>query len=210
VIPRQDNLELSRLEAFSDGVFAISITLLVLEIKLPKEDVRELWARMGSIWPSFLSFFLSFVIILIIWVNHHKVINLARRSDNALLYTNGLLLLLVTFIPFPTAVLGETLLSSHPQQGILLYCGTFLPLSLSFRAVFHAIVNHRRLVRAEIKDEDIRRISRAYWLGFLVYLRACIFAVFFPCLGLAVYLSLNVLWLALPYATRSTEIKGLT
>jgi len=89
----------NRLEAFSDGVFAIAITLLVLELHVPTED--HLWSELKDEWPSFAAFLLSFWVIGIIWVNHHGVIDHIGRANRPLLYLNLLLLLTVVFIPFP-------------------------------------------------------------------------------------------------------------
>jgi uncharacterized membrane protein len=105
--------ETNRVEAFSDGVFAIAITLLILEIHVPRlaENAGNdaLFVAMVSLWPSFLAFLLSFFAILIMWVSHHELMRLARGVDYSLLFANGLLLLMVTFVPFPTAVLAQYL-----------------------------------------------------------------------------------------------------
>ena len=93
--------ETSRVEAFSDGVFAIAITLLILEIKVP-----HLLHALLAEWPSLLAFVLSFSAVLVMWINHHGLFNLMQTIDRRSLVANGLLLLLVTFVPFPTAVLA--------------------------------------------------------------------------------------------------------
>jgi uncharacterized membrane protein len=102
--------ETGRIEAFSDGVFAIAITLLVLEIKVPSHETAEssgLTSALFALYPSYLAFLASFATILVMWVNHHRIFNLIRRSDRAFLYWNGLLLLLISFVPFPTALLAR-------------------------------------------------------------------------------------------------------
>ena len=106
--------ETSRVEAFSDGVFGIALTLLILDIQLPHESAplagnRELFAALLKLWPTFLAFVLSFGTVLTMWVNHHELFRHAFRVDRRLLITNGFLLLAVTFVPFPTAVLADYL-----------------------------------------------------------------------------------------------------
>ena len=98
----------TRLEAFSDGVFAIAITLLILEIKVPHAE-HGLWAGLAALWPSYAAFALSFIVILIMWVSHHELMHMIHRVTYPILFVNGLLLLTVTFVPFPTAVLAEHL-----------------------------------------------------------------------------------------------------
>ena len=94
----------ARVEAFSDGVFAIAITLLILEIRVPHAGAEHgLWAGLVALWPSYVAFVLSFFVILIMWVNHHELIRLVRAVGYPFLFANGLLLLTVTFVPFPTA-----------------------------------------------------------------------------------------------------------
>src|SRR5438876_11104176 len=94
----------SRVEAFSDGVFAIAITLVILEIRAPHGD-HGLWAGLLALWPSYIAFLLSFVVILIMCVNHHELLRMARSVHYPVLFATGLLLLTVSFVPFPTAVL---------------------------------------------------------------------------------------------------------
>src|ERR1700761_2870287 len=107
--------ETGRLEAFSDGVFAIAITLLVLELKVPHlatgEEPTSAGLRFSLLrqWPSYLALFTSFFTVLIMWVHHHTIFKLVRKADARLLFANGFLLLLVSVVPFPTAVVAEYL-----------------------------------------------------------------------------------------------------
>jgi uncharacterized membrane protein len=100
----------SRLEAFSDGVFAIAITLLVLDLAVPPVTEAErdgLWAALGHEWPSYFAYLVSFLVIGIIWINHHTMLTLVERVDRPVLFANLLLLLTVSVIPFPTRLLAE-------------------------------------------------------------------------------------------------------
>jgi TMEM175 potassium channel family protein len=98
--------ETGRVEAFSDGVFAIAMTLLVLNIKVPTANPGNLGTLLWQQWPSYLAFVISFAFIGIMWVNHHRLFVHIRRIDHMLLVLNGALLLGVTAVPFPTAVLA--------------------------------------------------------------------------------------------------------
>ena len=115
----------SRLEAFCDGVFAIAITLLIIEIKAPsRADINsttELWLALKHLLPSIFAFLLSFVIIFITWGNHHATLKLVHKSSSSFLYANGFLLLTVVVMPFPTALVGEYLLTDHAAPAVVLY-----------------------------------------------------------------------------------------
>src|SRR3954464_1739339 len=106
-MPATEMIETGRTVSFSDGGLVLAVTLLVLELKVPQlaEEAgsAELWAALLSRWPSYAAYLVSFMTILIVWVNHHRLFNIINRSDSRFLFVNGLLLLVVTTIPFPTA-----------------------------------------------------------------------------------------------------------
>lgn len=132
-LPDPDQKETGRIEAFSDGVFAIAITLLVLEIKVPHEvEAGRLARALLEQWPSYLAFLTSFSFIGIMWINHHRIFRLIHRSDHGLLLVNGLLLLGVTFVPFPTALVADYL--RHPDEyvAVMVFNGTYLVISIFF------------------------------------------------------------------------------
>src|SRR3954468_8377027 len=125
----------ARLEAFSDGVFAIAITLLVLEIKVPSPHGGHSLAHgLVELWPSYAGFAVSFITIGIIWVNHHAVFANVESVDRALLFRNLLLLLTVSFIPFPTAVMAEYLRAGNGQDvAVSFYAAWFFVMGIAFR-----------------------------------------------------------------------------
>jgi uncharacterized membrane protein len=108
---KQGELRLTRIEAFSDGVFAIIVTLLVLELKVPAikdhASVAELAHQLVELLPKFLSWLISFIIVCKFWLNHHHVLGLARHADYGLVWMNSIFLMGQAFIPFPTALMGE-------------------------------------------------------------------------------------------------------
>lgn len=127
--------ETGRVEGFSDHVFAIAMTLLVIEIKIPSQEqvaAEGLAHALAGLWPSYLAFVTSFFTILVIWVHHHWIFELINRIDHPTLYINGLLLLFVAFVPFPTALIAEYSLHADARVAANLYTGTFLAISLAF------------------------------------------------------------------------------
>jgi len=199
----------ARVEAFSDGVFAIAITLLILEIRAPEAGAAGgLWAGLLALWPSYVAFLLSFFVILVMWVNHHELMRLARVVTYPLLFANGLLLLTVTFVPFPTAVLAQHLATAEAKVAVAFYCGTFVVNSLSWGLVFSTMVRGR-LFHAGVDAGTIQRIRRAYLVGPLVYVVATLVALRQPLLGLALNGSLWLLWIRLGYRETAEGRKRL-
>jgi uncharacterized membrane protein len=173
-----DGLTAGRVEGFSDGVLAIAITLLVLQLG-SSETGGRLSDRLAHEWPFFLSYFISFMNIGTIWLNHHKVISRLGRIDHVFLLLNLALLLVVSFLPFPTRMVGEELASGNyadQRTAALLYAGTFLAASIAFCALWLWAAQGRRLVRASVPNQ----LNRVRTLRFV--LAIALFAI--PC-GLA-------------------------
>jgi TMEM175 potassium channel family protein len=166
--------ETARVEAFSDGVFAIAITLLILEIKIPLPGPTPLSLQLLRQWPSYVSFVISFAFIGIMWMNHHRLFTHIRRCDDGLLVLNLLLLLGVTAVPFPTAVLATHLRQPGERTAVLLYNGTYVFIALCFNVLWrYAAAQKRSLLAAEVDRRSVARITRQYAFGPLLYL-ACL------------------------------------
>lgn len=199
--------ETSRVEAFSDGVFAFAMTLLVLDLKVPHPPADAtagrwwLFSALFDLWPSFLAFALSFGTILIMWINHHGLFKHVGRVSNGLLFGNGFLLLVVTSIPFTTAVLAAYLNKPGANAAAVFYCGAFVLISVAYNFLFWAVRSHRAsdAIGKPAHEAAIARIGRAYRLGFLLYLVAASVAVFSALGGLAICLSLWPMWAMLDY-----------
>ena len=165
----------TRLEAFSDGVFAIAITLLVLEIRLPPEAEIEhaggLARTLLALWPSYAGYAVSFVTVGIMWANHHELIKLMSRVDHGLIVWNLLLLMAISFTPFPTAVMAEHL--PHPgwdrNVAVAFYCGSFTLTALFYNLLWRNVSRQRRLIRPHVSDARVNAITRAYAPGTFIY-----------------------------------------
>jgi uncharacterized membrane protein len=158
-----------RLEAFSDGVFAIAATLLVLQIDIPGPG-GDLAHEVGQLWPSFAGYLVSFLTIGIIWVNHHTIIRRIERIDRTLLFLNLNLLLWVAFIPWPTALLAQHLRDSGANQHLAaaIYAGTFLVMGWSFFLLWwHAGRAH--LLEGDLDASATRRLVWRNVLGQSAY-----------------------------------------
>jgi uncharacterized membrane protein len=172
------NNDTGRIEAFSDGVFAIAITLLVIEIGVPHvEDESEGTTLFGALveqWPSYLGYVISFLQIGVIWANHHNRFRFIARSDHLLLFLNILFLMCVAFIPFPTALLADYLQSSGAERTTAgaVYAGTLAVTAVIFTLLWLYAAAGYRLVDRNLDPVLLRMMTRRYVFGMVSYLVA--------------------------------------
>lgn len=196
----------SRVEAFSDGVFAIAITLLILEIRVPHPEAGGggLWTGLLALWPSYVAFLMSFFVILIEWVNHHELLRMVRSVNYPFLFANGVLLLTVTFLPFPTAVLAAHLATPDAGAAVAFYCATFVANALGWNLVFATIVRGG-LLRAEVSAATVGNIRKTYYVAISIYVLAAGLAFVQPALGLILNAFLWIVFIRLGYRSESSS-----
>lgn len=172
--------ETGRLEAFSDGVFAIAITLLVLYLKVPARPSEPIGSYLLGQWPAYLAYVNSFLTILIMWLNHHNIFKLIYRVNHGFIVLNGLLLMLITFINYPTALLATYLEpggSGAGQRGAALFLtGTFTLTAIVYNVLWRYASHNRRLLGKDVDQAMVERITREYRFGPLMYLVAFLVA----------------------------------
>ncbi len=162
----------SRLEAFSDGVFAIAITLLVIELHPPELGEGETLAHaLWQQWPSYLAYLVSFLTIGVIWLNHHRVFTQVVQVDGPLLLLNLNLLLWTALIPFPTAVVARHLGDGGEaaRTAAALYCGVLLLMSLAFGALYAWVTHRDRLLGRRPPPGVVGAARRRFMVGLVVY-----------------------------------------
>jgi uncharacterized membrane protein len=176
----RDEKETGRVEAFSDGVFGIAMTLLVLDIKVPRASDLVRRATLPELleheWPAFVAYVLSFATVLIIWTNHHKLFRLIRRCNHAFLLINGALLMAVTLVPFPTALLAEHIAQPGAHTAAAVYSGTFILIAVLFNVLWHYAAHEERLLLPGHDRAAAQSITRQYRFGPLLYLAAFLLA----------------------------------
>jgi len=167
----QTEKETGRIEAFSDGVYAIAITLLVLELKVPHSPSGALLrSALVEQWPSYVAFLVSFLTIGIMWINHHRLFTLIRRSDDGLLVLNGLQLLTVTVVPFPTALVAAYIGHDGGRLAAAIYTGWSLVIGAAYNLLWrYAASPSRRLLRVPPDDPSVLSIQAQYRFGPLFY-----------------------------------------
>jgi uncharacterized membrane protein len=167
----------NRLEAFSDGVFAIAATLLILNVVEPG----------GLLGPGLLHIWPSFVTIGVIWINHHMVVAQIGKVDRLFLLVNVIFLMLIAFIPFPTHLLAEHITSEGAEAAALSYGVTLTGTAIMFNVMWQYAAQGGRLLRENANPRVVRGITRSYLPGPFIYLVATVAALVSPQLSAVLY-----------------------
>lgn len=179
--------ETLRMDAFSDGVFAIAITLLVLELPHPTTGGGVSLSRgLLDAWPSFFALVTSFLTILVLWMNHHNMFTYILRVDPRLMLLNGLLLLFVTLTPFTTALVADHILSEEAEAAAIIYAGTFLLLAFAWNGLWRYASNNHRLLAQAVSPAQVASITKQYYVAPLAYGSALVLSLFSGLAGVAV------------------------
>lgn len=199
----------SRVETFSDGVFAIIVTLLVLEIKVPHIDLHDnssdLLKALIGLFPKFISWIISFFTVCVIWVNHHRLFKIFHIFNHGLFWWNAVLLMWCAFIPFPTAVLGDY---PNNQIAVLLYGIVMMFMALTFSLMRIYVAKRKSLLSSEI---DIQKFKKgtifSIIFGPVLYLAGAIVSFIHPYLSFAIYLGIAIYFI-FPHSTEDIELKS--
>ena len=180
-------METNRVEAFSDGVFAIAITLLILAVGIEQALAEgKLAEQLLDLWPAYLAYAASFLTIGIMWVNHHVVFRQFARVDRPLLLLNVLLLMLIAFVPFPTRVVADhAQVADDRQAAALLYGSTMTITAILFFSVW--FYGSRRLLRPDADPREVSGITRSYLPGAPTYAFATLIAFVSPVTSLVMF-----------------------
>jgi uncharacterized membrane protein len=195
---KQPEKETLRMETFSDGVFCIAVTLLSIEIGVEihgEVTNAGLQHALLAKWPICLAYVISFVNVLLAWIGHHSLFKMLRQSDGSVMITNGLLLMLVALVPFPTKTLGEFLLTGGFKTAVIFYTGYFVLISLAFRLLWYAANRKAGILMSNVTTRQIRMTTRNENIGLAC--NTIIFAVAFinPLLALIFSFAMWVYWI---------------
>ena len=195
-----DVKETGRIESFSDGVFAVAITLLVFNLKVPQistggtNPVIDLGNALFKQWPSYLIFITSFATILIMWQGHHGIFKLVHRSDSPFLFANGFLLLLVTLVPFPTSLVAQYLTTPVAAVTCAVYSGVFVVINVAYNLLWWSAAHRHRLLKPGVSPAQVKSLTRKLLIGFPLYLLATLLAFWNPYVSLGICSGLWIFW----------------
>jgi uncharacterized membrane protein len=199
----------ARLETFCDGVFAIALTLLIIEVSIPSgveiHTTSDLWLALLQVAPSIFTFILSFIIIFITWVNHHASLKLVGKSSPFFIYANGFLLLTIVFLPFPTGLLGQYLLSDHAAPAVVLYELTIAVQAVSWIALTHASLKDG-LCKSKPAVQAMVLNNRFGYFALLLYSLCAIAAFWFPLPVAIITTFIWIFWLIYGINIRHEEV----
>ena len=181
--------ETTRMEAFSDGVFAFAITLLALNLHDPSGIGISLSQGLINEWPSFFAFVTSFVSVLIMWMNHHNMFNYIRRIDRRLMLLNGVLLLFVVLTVFNTSLVANHIQLADANVAATVYAGTFFVLAVVWNGLWWYCTSGRRLLGRNVTEQQANTITRQYRVAPLSYGAALVIAPFSGLASVAVILA---------------------
>ncbi len=177
-----------RVEAFSDGVLAVAITLLVLDLRVDVHSAESLWAQLRLEWPTFAAYVVSFFIIGVIWLNHHSLFQLADRVDRRVLVYNLLLLLFATAIPFTTSTYADYVQDggSNARVAVILYGVAMEGMAISFTLIL-AHMLRAGLIDAAMPPTESRKLLLRYGIGIVIYPLITLAALAYAPLMLVLY-----------------------
>jgi uncharacterized membrane protein len=189
-----DRWNTGRLEAFSDGVFAIAITLLILEINVPESAFEHLWKGIGDQWPSYLAYVTSFITIGGIWLAHHGIFRRLASADGMVMRLNILLLMLVSFLPFPTKLMAEAInrTTEAERAAVIFYGLVLLSVSVLTGVLWRYVAQHRDLLKPEVTDKEIRAMTLLTTPNMGFYVVVVILAILAPIVAAFGYLAIAV------------------
>lgn len=166
----QHQKETTRIETFSDGVFCIAVTLLSLEIGVEVKDNvsnSDLVHSLVEQWPICLAYVISFINVLLAWIGHHELFKKLNNTDNFVMIANGLLLMIVALVPFPTKTLGTFLLTGALKIAVIFYTGYFVLISIAFKLLWHAASRKKELLVHGVTDAQIKQTTKYENIGLI-------------------------------------------
>ena len=193
--PRRRGFQTGRLEAFSDGVFAIAVTLLVLDITVSAHAGQHLLRSVADLWPSYLAYVVSFATIGAAWLGHNAITDYLERTDAAFVRLNLMLLLVVSFLPFPTRLLADYIGQDSPERVAVTFYGISLLLATTLLMVLWRYAVRAHLVRPDAADEEIQLLTERLTPGLAGYLVLIISGLFLPILAVIGYLAIALYYI---------------
>ena len=193
-----------RTEAFSDGVFAFAITLLVLDIHVPASEFNHLWRGIADQWPSYLGYATSFLTVGGIWLVHHGIFRRVQYANRRVMEVNLVLLMAVAFLPFPTSLVAEAIRNADAERAAVIFYGaSLLVISLLYSALWSAVASDRTLLKPDVSKKEVDAIARATTPNLGFYLAVILLAFIAPKVAAFGYLVIAIVALVRAHGDRA-------
>ena len=201
-------LPVGRIDAFSDGVFAIAATLLVLDIGLRGDPEQDMLGALLAAWPSYLAYVISFLTIGWVWIGHTAITAHIAHADGMFARLNLLLLLVVAFLPFPTSVMAEYVGHRDPERvAVLLYGATLLAISLLLGGLWRYAVSTRELLRDALSDEELGNLTAKTTQSIGLFSAVIVLGLVMPTVSVLLYLAISIyLVVPLRHLVRTVDV----
>jgi uncharacterized membrane protein len=203
--------ETARIEAFSDGIFSVAITLLALEIglkEIPEANINNatFWHEIFGLWPKYFAYFNSFASVLLMWMTHHKIFRLLRTTNTYIVLANGFLLLITALVPFPIKTVGEYILTDAAYAAVIFYNGYSVIMCLAFWLLCFVIIkNKEHLLTGSTHLKAIKEIHKGIYIGLFCMVAIVGVAFLSTYIGLILNFSMWIFWAALSHASERKE-----
>jgi len=195
---KQQEKETTRIETFSDGIFCIAVTLLSLEIGVEAKTVETNNGLINALqekWPLYFAYVISFINVLLAWIGHHSMFKNLKATDNYVMITNGILLMLVALVPFPTKTLGLFLLTGALKTAVVFYTGYFVLISLAFRLLWHGASRNATLLIPQLTRIQIKNVTRNENIGLICNTAIMLIAFLNPWVALILSFIMWAYWI---------------
>ena len=188
-----DRWSTGRIASFSDGVFAIAITLLILDVAVPASAFDHLWKGIAHQWPSYLAYVTSFVTIGGLWMAHHAIFRRLQYADATVMRLNLLFLMAVSFLPFPTGLMAEAIRDTEAERAAVVFYGlTLLVISVLLRVLWEAILRRPDLLDPDMSVDEVKENSRASTPNIGFYVAVIALALLLPKVAVFGYLVIAI------------------
>ncbi|CAN5189124.1 TMEM175 family protein [soil metagenome] len=204
--------ETGRIEAFSDGIFSVAITLLALEIgikEMPEGHINDanFWHEILALWPKFFAYFNSFASVLLMWMSHHKIFRLLRGTNTYIILANGFLLLITALVPFPVKTVGEYIQTDAASAAIIFYNGYSVLMCFGFWLLSYTILKNKQyLLPGKLPLKLIQESYRGIFIGLLCTIVIVGVAFLFPYSSLVLNFGMWVFWAFLSHSSEEGKV----
>lgn len=199
IINNANEKETGRIEAFSDGVFAIALTLLAIDLRAPVLEIINNVSLMEAVverWTEYFAFANSFIVVLLMWICHHSIFKVVRKTDTRFMLANGLALFFVAAVSYPTSLLAKFLMTDAATTAAVFYAGYLVMANCAFVILWRTVSRNKKLLKVNTTNDEITRLSRSLYTTLPIYIVAALLAFVSAWITVTITTLLWIYWAA--------------